>query len=305
MPHKIQLADWLLLACLVMAWGGSFAMTKVAVAHLDAAWIMALRLSVAAAILVPYAYAVGQPLNAPAASWRKYAWLGAIGHTVPFFLVTWGTHFVASGVSGLLMGAIPLFLVVIAHFALPGEQLSIPKAIGFLLGFAGIVVLIGPTALFNLSLTGEELKGELAILAGCLCYAVHGVLAKRLGFDHPAKQSAGVCLLAALMGLAFAVLTSPSGLDGPPMSAFVAVAGLGILPTAIATLLVYRLMNRTGPSFVSYSNYLVPVFAVSIGAAALGEELHWNVLLALLLILAGIAVSRLKPRVAVTPQPSR
>ena len=67
---------------------------------------------------------------------------------------------------------------------------------GFLLGFAGIVVLIGPEAIFTFSLSGDELKGELAILLGCLCYAIHGISAKRLGLDHPVKQSAAVCLVA-------------------------------------------------------------------------------------------------------------
>jgi drug/metabolite transporter (DMT)-like permease len=97
------------------------------------------------------------------------------------------------------------------------------------------------------------------------------------------------------MGVAFATAVSPHGLYNKPQIAFWAVAGLGVLPTALATLLMYRLMERIGPSFVAYSNYLVPVYAVLLGAAVLGETLEWNVLAALLLILAGIAVSRMRP----------
>ena len=137
------------------------------------------------------------------------------------------------------------------------------------------------------------MRGELAILAGCVCYAVHAVSAKRLGFEHPVKQTAAVCAAAAVMGLAFALIVSPAGLLGKPQIAYWAVAGLGILPTAIATLMMYRLMARIGPSFVAYSNYLVPVYALLLGAAALGEPLRWNVAAALALILAGIAVSRM------------
>jgi drug/metabolite transporter (DMT)-like permease len=293
MPAKAQPIDWLILAALTTAWGASFAMTKVAVAELDAAWVMALRLVVAALVLVPYALASGQSLAAPRAVWAKFLWLGLIGHAAPFFLVTWGTHFVASGISGLLMGAIPLFLVVLAHFTLPEERLTAPKALGFVLGFAGIVVLIGPARILNLSISGDALKGELAILAGCVCYAVHAVSAKRLGFEQPLKQTASVCLLGAVMGLAFAGLTSPAGLAGKPAVAYWAVAGLGILPTALATLMAYRLMASAGPSFVSYANYLVPAFALLLGAAAFGETLSWNVLAALALILGGIAISRM------------
>jgi drug/metabolite transporter (DMT)-like permease len=285
--------DWSILTGLVVAWGSSFAMTKVAVTHLDAAWIMALRLSVAGLVLAPYAMLSGESFFASRAVWRKFTWLALIGHAAPFFLITWGTHYVSSGISGLLMGAVPLFLVVLAHFFLDDEPLTVPKSAGFLLGFIGIVVLIGPGKLLNLSMSGEALWGELAILAGCLCYAVHGVTAKRLGFENPLKQSASVCIAAAVMGLAFAVSVSPTGLLGKPQIAYWAVIGLGLLPTAFATLLMYRLMNRMGPSFVAYSNYLVPVYAVLFGALTLGEELSWNILAALLLILAGIAISRL------------
>lgn len=192
--------------------------------------------------------------------------------------------------------------MVLAHFFLPGERLTPPKALGFLMGFAGILVLIGPDKLFNFSMSGEALWGELAILAGGLCHAIHGVTAKRMGFDHPIKQSACVCIAAALMGLVFAVAVNPHGLYGTPEIAFWAVIGLGLLPTALATLLMYRLMERIGPSFVAYSNYLVPVYAVLLGAAVLGEQLSWNVLAALLLIIAGIAISRM---IYLTPRPLR
>jgi drug/metabolite transporter (DMT)-like permease len=295
MSAKAQPLDWLILTALVAAWGSSFAMTKVAVSQLDAAWVMALRLGVAALVLVPAALAGRQQLAAPPAMWAKFIWLGFIGHALPFFLVTWGTHFVASGISGLLMGTIPLFLVVLAHFWLADERLTVPKALGFLLGFAGIVVLIGPDKILHLSITGDALKGELAILAGCLCYAVHAVSAKKLGFEHPLKQTASVCLTGAVMGLAFAGLVSPAGLTGKPAAAYWAVAGLGIVPTALATLMTYRLMASTGPSFVSYANYLVPAFALLLGAAVFGETLSWNVLAALALIVGGIAISRLSP----------
>lgn len=295
MANKSHPLDWLILASLVVAWGSSFAMTKIAVTHLDAAWIMALRLAIAAAVLVPYAYAAGQTLHAPPRVWAKFTSLAFVGHAAPFFLITWGTGFVTSGVSGLLMGAIPLFLVVLAHFFLPDEPLTLPKAAGFLLGFAGIIVLIGPKAVFTLGLSGEEVIGEAAILAGCICYAVHGIAAKRLGIEHPVKQTAAVCLAAALMGLAFASLVSPGGLAGTPSIALWAVLGLGLLPTAIATLIMYRLLSRMGPSFVAFSNYLVPVYAVVLGALLLGEPLSWNVGAALALVLAGIAVSRWQP----------
>jgi len=292
---RTSLADWILLAFLVAAWGSAFAMIKIAVAHFDPAWVMALRLAIAALVLAPYALAIGQPLTGPFRIWAKFSWLGFIGHAAPFFLVSWGTQYVSSGVSGLLMGAIPLFIVVLSHFFLPDEPITATRTLGFLLGFAGIVILIGPEKILGLSLTGDALMGELAILGGCLCYSVHAISAKRLGFDHPVRQTASVCIASAIMGLAFALAASPEGFAGKPQTAYLAVIGLGILPTALASLGMYRLLNRMGPNFVAYSNYLVPVYAVLFGAALLGEDIDWSVLTALVLIVAGIAISRLRP----------
>jgi drug/metabolite transporter (DMT)-like permease len=252
-----------------------------------------LRLAVAAAALLPYALVTGHSFRLTGEQLRKFTWLAFIGHAVPFFLITWGLHFVTSGVSGLLMGAIPLFLVVMAHFALPDERLTMPKAVGFILGFIGILVLIGPQQLLQFRLSGEELVGELAVLAGCVCYAIHAVSAKRMGVDDPVKQTAAVCLLAAVMGLAFALLLNPQGVIGKPAIAYWSVLGLGLFPTAVASVVSYWLMHRVGPSFVAYANYLVPVFALLLGAAALQEPLSWSILAALAFILGGIAVSRM------------
>lgn len=292
--QTIQRRDWLILTALVAAWGSSFAMTKIAVGYLDATWVMAGRLTVAAAILAPNAITRGVSLRATPAIWTKFVWLALVGNVVPFALIGWGTRFVASGVSGLLMGAIPLMLVALAHFVLPEERLTLPKAVGFVLGFCGVIVLIGPEQLLHLEFAGPALKGELAILLACALYAIHAVSAKKLGVEPPLQQSAAVCLAASVIGLAVAWWMAPLPDVSVPLSAWAAVAGLGLIPTALATLMTYRLMDRAGPSFISYANYLVPVWALALGAALLGEPLGWNMLAALGLILGGIAVSRMK-----------
>src|SRR5262245_30272567 len=167
--------DWLILGCLVVAWGSSFAMTKIAVTHLDAAWVMALRLSIAALFLSGIVVVTKRQLPLNARLWGWFAWLGLIGHAAPFFLITWGTHYVTSGLSGVLMGAVPIFVIVLAHFFLPDEPLTPLKALGFALGFVGLMIVLGPAKLLHLSSEGMSLQGELAIILGCLCYAVHGL----------------------------------------------------------------------------------------------------------------------------------
>ena len=298
MMRKPDLSDWITLAGLVVAWGSSFAMTKVAVTHIDPAWVMALRLAVAGVFLAAVVAMTGRQWPLGGRLWRWFAWLGFIGHAAPFFLISWGTQFVTSGLSGVLMGTIPLFVIVLAHFFLPDEKLTRLKAAGFIIGFIGLMIVLGPEKLTGFRGQGMALAGEIAIIAACVSYAVHGLSARRIPFHGPVEQAACVCLTGGAMGILFAAFWAPAGVMGAPIIAYLCVIGLGILPTAIATLLVYRIMRHAGVTFVAYSNYLVPVYALGFGAATLGEPLTLNVALGLALILAGIAASRMaKPRV--------
>lgn len=289
------LIDWLVLAGLVVAWGSSFAMTKIAVRHLDPAWVMALRLLVGGVFLLIVLLAAGRTLPRNLKLWPWFVWLGLIGHAFPFFLISWGTQFVSSGLSGVLMGAIPLFVIVLAHFFLPDEPMTRAKVAGFAIGFVGLLIVLDPEKLSGFSSEAQALKGESAILLGCVCYAVHGLFARRIPFHGPAEQAASVCLAGGILGLCFALAVDPLGLAGVPWPAFAAVVGLGILPTGLATLMVYRIVRSMGVSFVAYSNYLVPVYALGFGAITLGETLDWNVAIGLVLIIAGIAATRFVP----------
>jgi drug/metabolite transporter (DMT)-like permease len=293
--------DWIALGALVVTWGSSFAMTKVAVASIDPAWVMALRLLVGGVFLAIIVTLTRRRWPRDNHLWKWFAGLGLIGHAAPFFLISWGTQFISSGLSGVLMGAIPLFVVVLAHFFLPDEKLSRMKTVGFIVGFVGLMIVLGPEKLLRFEGQGMALVGELAILIGCICYAVHSLLARRIPFNGPVEQAAAVCLTGGLMGLVFAALYAPHGLSTATPLAYLCVIGLGIVPTAIATLLVYAIVRSAGVSFVAYSNYLVPVYALGLGAVVLGETLTANVGMGLLLILSGIAAGRMQSRKATSP----
>jgi drug/metabolite transporter (DMT)-like permease len=291
--------DWLTLAALVVTWGSSFAMTKVAVASIDPAWVMALRLFVGGVFLAVIVTLTQRQWPRDGRLWKWFAGLGLIGHAVPFFLISWGTQFISSGLSGVLMGSIPLFVVVFAHIFLPDERLTRMKTLGFLIGFVGLMIVLGPEKLLRFESQGMALVGEIAILIACICYAVHSLLARRIPFQGPVVQAAAVCLSGGLMGLIFASLYAPQGLGHATPLAYLCVIGLGIVPTAISTLLVYAIVRSAGVSFVAYSNYLVPVYALGLGAVVLGETLTVNVGFGLLLILLGITASRMRMRKAV------
>jgi drug/metabolite transporter (DMT)-like permease len=296
MPYRVAFLDWCLLTILVVVWGSSFAMSKIALREMDATWIAAGRLYCGAVVLAAVAAYKSQLPEMKLAHWSKYLWLGFIGNSLPFLIITWGMHFIPSGIAGLLMGTIPLIMLVLAHFFLPGERLSRQKALGFLLGFLGMVVLIDRQSLAQFSITGGVAVGELAVVLGCLSYGIHGITAKRLGFNKLFEQATGVLASAAACSVLFALVANPQGLFGHSWETYLAVSGLGLFPTGIATVVMYRLMERTSPTFTTTSNYLVPIYAIAFGALMFGEKIGWQVIVALFLVLAGIFVSRLKPQ---------
>lgn len=297
MNPSVTTRDWIALVALVVTWGSSFAMTKIAVASIDPAWVMALRLSVGGIFLSIIVILTQRQWPREKRLWRWFAGLGLIGHAVPFFLISWGTQFISSGLSGVLMGSIPLFVILLAHFFLPDEKLTRMKAVGFVVGFIGLMIVLGPEKLLRFEGQGMALVGEAAILFACICYSVHSLLARRIPFQGPVEQAAAVCLCGGVMGLIFAGLYAPHGLSQATPLAYLCVIGLGIVPTAIATLLVYAIVRSAGASFVAYSNYLVPVYALGLGAIILDETLTVNVGVGLVLILAGITASRIRKSV--------
>ena len=285
-----------LLALLVIIWGSSFALSKIAIHDVDPYWVAALRLCIGGIIILGFALWHGQSPLLVKQSWPKYIWLGVVGNAMPFILISWGIQYTSSGITGLLMGTIPLFVIMIAHFLLPDEKLNWRKAVGFSLGFIGVVILMNPRNLMNASFRGQELWGELAIVLACLCYGIHSVTAKRLGFDKPFQQTSGILLAAAIFALLFAKAKNPHGLETLKLNSTLAIIGLGLFPTAVSMVIVYYLMERIGPSAVSFTNYLVPIFALLLGAVAFNETLSWNIVVALLSILSGIAVTSFSSR---------
>jgi len=287
--------DWLLLACLVGLWGSSFALVKEAVIHVAPLWVTALRLSIAGAVLIAAVYLSGRRLPAEPRIWAWYALLGIVGGLVPYFLISWGTQFIASGLSGIFMAVMPLMVVVLAHFFVPDEKLNRTKAVGFVLGFLGVVFLIGPGRLVGLEAGGITIIGELAVVLGALGYAVNGILSRHMPPSGAMEVAAGSTAIGGIIALAVAVLVAPSSFaPALTLAGAVPVLTLALFPTALAAIIYFALLGSAGPSFQSYCNYLIPVIAVIAGWLFRGEVLAWNAFAGLAFILAGIAISRLR-----------
>lgn len=297
-----SVADWLLLAALALFWGSSFALTKIAVATIAPLWVVALRLSIGAILLCGVAFARGLRIPRDWRSWVWFAWLAATGSFVPLLLISWGTQHIDSGLVGILIAGVPIAVATLSHFLLADEQMNRFKAAGFVLGLLGVVVLLGPQRLLHFSGAGTALVAELAILGAAVCFALQAVTARLMPPTSVAVRATYMLMVSAGFSLALALSLDPNGLSEATTPALAATLGLGIFPTALGALVLFRLLDRAGAGFVSTSNYLIPAVAVLIGTVFLGEQLEWWALAGLALILSGIALSGRKGAIKPSPQ---
>ena len=281
-----------MLSLLVVLWGSAFAFAKLAVETVAPEWTMAGRLITAAALLLPLTLAMRRSLALGSEAWGWLVALALVGNIAPFFVISWGQQHISSALAGILIGFTPLATLAIARFFVPEDRITPMRIAGFAIGFAGLVVVIGPAALADLTAGGDRLLGQFAVLAGAFFFACNNVMARRAPDMPLVAKSSGVMLAGALIGTAMAsAATPPAALAEASTMSLFGVAGLGVFSTGLAALVFFRLVDKAGPTFVSLSNYLVPVFAAVAGYLVFGEELKVRVLAGLALILAGIAIS--------------
>jgi len=296
MPPQRSAADWGLLLALVAMWGSSFMFNKLGVATVPPATLVAARLTLGALTMLALLHARGVRLPPLGPIWGAYAVLGIVGNAAPFFLITWAQQVVDSALAGILIAAMPLGTLVLAHVLVPGEHITRNRALGFLLGFGGIVMLMEPAAVAGLGGSALQIVSQLAVLGGALCYSANSVIARLLIKDGFMAAAAGTLLVAAALMLPLALVHDRPWTLQPSSKSVCAIVWLGFGPTAVATILYFRLISSAGPTFMSLVNYLSPAVAVFLGVSLLGEKPGVSAYSGLALILGGIAVSQWRRR---------
>lgn len=304
--------DILALLILSLIWGSSFALVKIAVADIPPLTLAAGRIALGALLLLAVQAVAGPPLadllRPPApgsviARWRQFLILGILGNGIPFALIGYGETRIGSGLAAILIGTMPLFTLLFAHLFAVERGLSRRAWGGIALGFAGLVVLIGPAALADLrASTGLEVAAQIAIVLAGASYAATAVYGRVLSLAMPVSVvAAGSMTASALVMVPLALVIDRPWQLAPGADAVLAVAALGLGATAFASLVYFRLLRAAGPTFASLVNYLIPAFGFALGVVWLGEPASVRELAALVLILTAVGLVRAKPAVAQAP----
>ena len=285
------LSHWLLLFTIVVLWGSAFGITEFAIEAFTPVALVTGRMILASGLLMLVVLARGQRLPRSLDFWLFSAAMAIAGNCLPFWLISEAQLHIDSGLAGVLMSIMPLTTLVMAHFFVAGESLSGRKFMGFIIGLVGIVVLIGPEALLELKGEGTALLAELAALFAAVCYAANAIIArKRPPFD-PIVAAAGTMIVGAVIMIPIGIWDLPSQIVAASPRGLAGAIALSVLASAVAPVVFLRLIALAGPSFVAFINYLIPLWAVFVGILLLGEDPRWTALVALALILSGLAVS--------------
>jgi drug/metabolite transporter (DMT)-like permease len=294
-----------LLLVLAAIWGASYLFIKVGVRDFEPTVLMTLRLLIAAVLLIGFLAAREGTRDAMAqvgGAWREGLVFGVINGAVPFTLIAWGETHIDSGTAAIANASVPIFVAILAIKFKHSERSSGLKLVGICIGLAGVAVLAG----VHPEGGGWEVVGTLAVVLASLSYAAGGLYGQ-----YAVGRASGPALAAASMLYGGAVLL-PFGLaqlpdHAPGWKSVASLLGLSVAGTAVAQLILFRMLRLFGAARLSLVTYLLPVTALIYGATILDEPLRASALGGLALILGGVALGsgawRPMRRPAVEPVP--
>jgi len=297
-----KLVGYGMLLSLAAIWGGSFLFIKVALGSVSPVTVAAGRIGLGALVLYTVMRLKGQSLPPPGRHWIIIVIAALLGNAVPFSLISTGERHIDSAVAAMLMATIPLFTIVLAQFMTRDERLTPEKAVGVAIGFAGVVILLGPSALRGL---GQQVVAQALVASAALCYATSAIFSRHLRGLAMLPTAAAILMVASAVTVPASLILEHPWTLTPTWSAIGAVAVLGVVSTALAQLLLLRILKVMTASFLSLNNYLVPLFGTLWGMLFLSERPAPTAGVALAVILLGIFVSQRRMRWKAAPAVTR
>ncbi len=297
-PSRMSSADWGIIILLSLLWGGAFYFIELGLRGFPPITLVFLRMALAVPLMLATLWIIREKLPTDSKSWQQLFILGAINAAFPFILFFWGQTQIESGLASVLNATTPLWGVVTAHFLTRDEKATPARVIGVLFGIAGIIVMVGTEALGGI--TGSVLA-QIACLAATLLYALAAVYGRTLSRSTmtPLVVATGQVITAAIIMLPVVLIADhPWTLPAAGWDAWAGAISLAIPSTAVAYFFYFRLIDSAGASNAMLVAFIMPVVAIFLGVAALGETVQPKELAGAALIALGLLTidGRLLPK---------
>jgi len=284
----MTLRNWIMLAVLGAIWGGSFLFAKVAVAEIPPFVLVFFRVAIACAVLLVLLRHRGllgrlQPKHA-----LPFLIMGLLNNAVPFSLLFLGQTVIGAGLASILNATTPVFTVIVASLLVKQETLQANRVAGVLLGVAGVAVMLSSSLS---GLAEDPVWAQLCCLGAAVSYACAATFARRFRDLPPQVAATGQLIGSSVLMLPVALLSAGSwSLADPGLTAWLNVLALGVVATAFAYLIYFRLLAEAGATNASLVTLLVPASALFFGWLILGENLSGLQLGGFSILLLGLIV---------------
>jgi drug/metabolite transporter (DMT)-like permease len=288
----LSLYNWGILALLSLLWGSSFLFIEVILREWPPLMVVTVRLGIAALALHGFLKVLGQTLPLDRTALRLYVMMGLLNNTIPFLLIVSGQVYIGAALASILNATTPLFTACLAHILTDEERITGLKLAGILTGFLGVAIMLGASAIQAESSSFlTQILAQGAVLVAALSYGfsgIHGRLFAQRGIS-PLAGATGQITAAFLLIMPLTFLIFPPGtVSFPSVSGIAALLALGLVSTAFAYILFFRLLAQVGATNSALVTFLIPVSAIWLAILVLGETLEWRHIAGMSLITAGL-----------------
>ncbi len=285
-PRQHNWRDYLLLLALACCWSSTYPLTKIGLGSIPPITFISARSLIAAAFLFVVLRIRGLSLPTDAKAWKLFAQQQTINSTIPFLMITWAQLYVPASSTVVLASTTPIFAFLITWGITRHEPATLLKLAGAILGLAGTVAIVGLDALGGLS---RDLVAELAILLATISFACATIFGLRLSEYDPMVVAAGSLLFGGCVLLPFSLVIEHPWTLRPTPEALAAAATMGIFSSALGLMLFYMCLQRLGTLTTNAQGYLRIPIGVGLSVLLLGESVPPNLVLGLVLVMAGVA----------------
>ena len=278
--------DLSLLILLAVIWGSAFFNIKIATYSYEPFTLALVRVIFASIPLLLLCKLKEIKIEAFSENWKLYALIGLCNISIPFVLIAIGTSMINSYLAAILMSTTPLSGSLLAHFFLKDEKLSLPKSLGVIIGFTGIVLLFFDKVIIN----SENYLYALITILGSTFYCIGGLLTLKLKDKKNENVTTSTTLWSVIFLLPFSLVIETPWNSSPTLASTISLLYLGVVATGFAWLIRFRILTVNGLVFQTQVAYLIPIFGIFFGYFLMDEIITWRVLVSLVIILTGIYI---------------
>jgi len=283
-----------LLFILSAIWGSAFIAIKISLEYFAPSSVASYRL-ISASIFLFFFYIIGK--------YKTYLnrfdlimliFVGIVGNFLPFYLISWSEQHIQSSTAGILMGVGPILTLILSHFLTKDDRFSISKLISISIGFIGVMFIFEIDIFFNINSSNSiQLISKFLIILAALGYMISNIVAyNTLKHIDSFSITFFATLFGALVSIPFLLIGEFNQPSNFTLKSVLSILYLGLFPTALAFQLRYHITKTSGPVFLSYVAYLIPIFALIWGNVLLSEKIHFSSIIGIILILFGVYVGR-------------